>query len=82
MRDSTLGPPSLPFEPSAPDGDIERAFEAIGAHDCTAALREARRRHVTGNAEFADLDERLIEASVSTCLRLSSYAREEPIVLE
>ncbi len=73
---------SLPFDPPAPEGDLERAFEAIGAHDCAEALREARRRHAAGHAEFRDVDELLIEASARNYLRLSRYAREERGLLE
>jgi hypothetical protein len=73
---------SLPFDPPAPEGDVERAFEAIGAHDCAAALREARRRHAAGNAELAEFDDLLIEASSRNMLLLSRYAREERGLLE
>jgi hypothetical protein len=68
---------SLPFDPPAPEGDIERAFEAIGAHDCALALREARRRQAGGRGDFEDLDERRIGESERNIVLLSRYVREQ-----
>lgn len=69
---------SVPFDPPAPEGAIERAFEAIGADECARALAEAQRRHAAGRMDFEDLDEVLIGASEANLLKLSSYARSEP----
>jgi hypothetical protein len=67
----------LPFDPPADEQDFVRAYAAIGAHDCAAAIEAALARKGSGAAiDWSDLDAVVVGRGDEIDARLSAWIHD------
>ena len=63
-----------PFDPPADDADFARAYAAIGAHDCAAAIATALARKASGEVrDWSDLDDVVVGRTEEVEALLSNW---------